>query len=105
MPKPDADLNNRHPAFRCFFEREVMFLRWEIGPFLPSLFSPDRYRQIRLKHARSWIDSSTCNLSLVIYVFRKCENGRIAAFEIVEVCGVDTVIPNNGTTINLVRVA
>jgi hypothetical protein len=31
----------------------------------------------------------------------------IAAFEIgiVEVCGVDTVIPNNCTTINLVRVA
>jgi len=45
------------------------------------------------------------NLSLVIYVFRECEKGRIVAFEIVEVCGVDTVIPNNGTTIILLRVA
>jgi hypothetical protein len=65
-----------------------------------------RYRQIRSSRAGNWVDDgSTRNLSLVIYVFGALEMGRIVAFEIVEVCGVDTVIPNNGTTINLVRVA
>src|SRR5205823_9227476 len=32
----------------------------------------NRYRQIRNYRARTWVDCSTCNLSLVIYVFREC---------------------------------
>ena len=60
--------------------------------------------QIRCSHV-ACIDSSARNFSLVIYVFGSFETGRKAAFEIVEVCGVGAVIPNNGTTINKVRVA
>jgi hypothetical protein len=68
----------------------------------------NRYRQIRRSRTGDRIDNSSArNLSAVIYVFGGFEMGGIAAFEIgiVEVCGVDTVIPNNCTTINLVRVA
>jgi hypothetical protein len=40
MPKPDADLINRHPAFVHFFEREVAFVSWEKGPGFPSAIVP-----------------------------------------------------------------
>src|SRR5262249_4927508 len=64
-----------------------------------------RYRKIRLSRTGDRIDNSSArNLSVVIYVFGGFENGRIAAFKIVEVCGVDAVVPNNGNTIT-VRVA
>ena len=65
-----------------------------------------RYCQERCSHPGNWIDSSPRNLSLVIDIFAGFETGRIAGcFEIIEVCGDGTVIPNNGTTINKVRVA
>ena len=57
------------------------------GSVVPLLLSPERYRQIRCSHTIC-IDSSTRNLSVVIYVFGSFETNRKAAFEIVEVCGV-----------------
>ena len=63
-----------------------------------------RFRQIRCSHTGT-IDSSTCNFSLVIYVFGAFEARSIATFEIVEVCGCIAVIPDNCTTINEVSIA
>ena len=68
-------------------------------------YSPQQVPPNTRSHTGNSIDSSTRNLSLVIDVFGGLENGRITAFEIVEVCGVGTVVPNNGTTINKVRIA
>jgi len=52
--------------------------------FLFSVLLRNGYRQIRRQHARIWVGSSTCNLSVVVYVFRACEHCRIAGcFEIV----------------------
>src|SRR5262249_17599872 len=102
---PDVDLTNRHPALVRFFERAKLrscarSRRW-FGP----LSSSNRHRKICLSRTGGRIrNSSARNLSVVIYIFGGFENGRIAAFKIVEVCGVDAVVPNNGTTIT-VRVA
>src|SRR6266496_2660024 len=63
-----------------------------------------RYRQVRGPDTIC-IDSSARNLAIIIYVFGAFEACRITAFEIVEVCGCVAVIPNNCTTISLVRVA
>ena len=103
--KPDGDLSNRHPALMRFLERAKLRSCAEKAACFPFINVPRQVPPNMQLTRRSWVDSSTCNLSLVIYVFRACENGRKVAFEIVEVCRVGTVIPNNGTTINQVRVA
>jgi len=47
MPKPDADLINRHPAFVRFFEWTNPRLRARQAVLFPLwLMSPCRYRQI-----------------------------------------------------------
>ena len=84
---PDVDLTNRHPAFVRFFERAKLRSCASRAALLCFLMSSGRYRQIRCSHTIC-IDSSTRNLSFVIYVFGAFETSRIAAFEIVEVCGV-----------------
>jgi hypothetical protein len=64
------------------------------------------HRQICCSGTSSWIDDSSArDLSVVIYVFGAFEMSSKAAFEIVEVRGCIAVIPNDGTTINKVRVA
>src|SRR6266496_1582301 len=104
MPKPDADLTTRHPAFGASFNGRSWIQVLRTPPILLSLLSPDRYRQIWCPHI-TCIDSPPRNFSVVIYAFRSFEPNRKAAFEIIEVCRVGTLIPNNGTTIDKVRVA
>src|SRR5437016_12707663 len=103
---PDVDLSNRHPACVRFFDRAKLRSSAENAALVFILsVSPNGYRQIRLSRTGDRISNSSArNLSVVIYVFGGFENGRIAAFKIVEVCGVDAVVPNNGKTIT-VRVA
>jgi hypothetical protein len=101
---PDVDLTiGIRPVLR-FFERAKLRSSAEnaVHIFLLSV-STNRRRQIWRSHTCS--DRSTRNFSLVIYVLRGFQARRKAAFEIVEVCRRITVIPNNGTTINEVRVA
>ena len=84
--------DDRHPGFVRFSAK----LRWRArksGPAFLSLSSRERHRQIRLSRTGDRISNSSArNLSVVIYVFGGFENGRIAAFKIVEVCGVDAVV-------------
>src|SRR5262245_53935000 len=97
MPKPDVDLSI---AIRdsAFFEGEAAFVTRAV------LLYPDRYGQIRCSHT-TCVDRSTRNFSVLIYAFRSFEPDRKATFKIVEVSGVGTLIPNNGTTIDKVRIA
>ena len=83
----------------------VFIYLWRVNVLTSSHSLPlNRSRQIRCSHSIC-INSSARNFSIVIYVFGAFETSRIAAFEIVEVCGCVAVIPNNGSTINKVRVA
>src|SRR4029453_13374343 len=103
-----ADAGWRSDDLLPGFVRFSAKLRWRArksGPAFLSLSSRERHRQIRLSRTGDRIRNSFArNLSVVIYALGGFENGRIAAFKIVEVCGVDAVVPNNGTTIT-VRVA
>jgi hypothetical protein len=62
--------------------------------------SPDRYRQIRCSHTIC-VDSSTCDLSLVVYVFGSLEMGsKPRLFQVIEISH-DAVFPNKSTTISI----
>src|SRR5438046_4050061 len=106
MPKPDAHLIDRHPALVRFFERAKLHLRAgkKAAQILVSLLSAGRYRQIWCPYV-TCIDRPPRNFSVLIYAFCSFNPNRKAAFEIVEVCRVGTVIPNDGTAIDKVRVA
>src|SRR4029453_14081413 len=101
---PDGDLTIATRAL-CGFRRSYVGALGKAALLFFSLSSRERHRQIRLSRLGDRISNSSArNLSIVIYIFGGFENGRIAAFKLVEVCGVDAVVPNNGTTIS-VRVA
>ncbi len=102
--KPDGDLSNRYPAFRYVPVREDLSSTKKGTRYL-LLMPVTGDCQIRRSHIVC-INSSSCYFSLVIYAFGTFEAGRKSGgFQIVEICRHGAVVPNNGATINEVRVA